>query len=38
MYGNYECFVMQMFVNAGRGGKRRHMEEAYSRAALMTPL
>ena len=39
--GSSQCCVLHdlQFVNAGRGCKRRdHMEEAYSRAGLITAL
>ena len=37
---SYQCCILHdlQFVNAGRGHKRRHMEDAYSRASLMTAL
>ena len=45
-FGSSQCCVLHglQFVNAGRGCKRRlygsgdHMEEAYSRAGLITAL
>ena len=38
--GSFQCCVLHdlQFVNAGRGRKRRLMEEAYSRAGLITVL
>ena len=35
-----QCCILHdlQFVNAGRGCKRRHMEEAYSKAGLMNAL
>ena len=38
--GSSQCCVLHdlQFVNAGRGCNRRHTEEAYSRANLITAL
>ena len=38
--GSSQCCILHdlQFVNAGRGCKRLHMEEAYSRAGLTTAL
>ena len=38
--GSYPCCVLHalQFVNAGRGCIRRHIEEAYYRAGLITSL
>ena len=38
--GSSQCYAMHalLFVNAGRGCSGDHMEEAYSRAALIAAL
>ena len=38
--GSSQCCVLHdlQFVNAGRGCNRRHTEDAYSRAGLITAL